>query len=99
MKLPVTLLLLSMLSMASWRPAATYELKPTPSTVVWGYYSASAKPAIKVQSGDTVRLESASNRDLAVLSADPLSAQEKDIREITPLMTVGGGRIVHESGN
>jgi predicted amidohydrolase YtcJ len=37
--------------------------------------------------------------DLAVLSADPLSAREKDIRGIASLMTVAGGRIVHESGN
>src|SRR5713226_6600902 len=66
MKRPVTLLLLSM---ASRCPAATFELKATPSTVVWGYYSASAKPAIKVQSGDTVRIEGASNRDHAVLEA------------------------------
>jgi acetamidase/formamidase len=76
MKLPVTLLLLSMLSMASWCPAATYELKPTPSTVVWGYYSASAKPAIKVQSGDTVRIESASNRDPVVLEAAGVPASD-----------------------
>jgi hypothetical protein len=43
MKLVVTLFLLSM---ASWCAAATFELKATPTTVVWGYYSASAKTAI-----------------------------------------------------
>jgi hypothetical protein len=37
--------------------------------------------------------------DLAVLSADPLSVEEKDIREITSLMTIVGGRIVYQSPN
>jgi predicted amidohydrolase YtcJ len=37
--------------------------------------------------------------DLAVLSADPLSVEEKSIREITSLMTMVGGRIVHQSPN
>jgi len=32
----------------------TLELKATPSTVAWGYYDAAAKPALHVQSGDTV---------------------------------------------
>lgn len=58
-----------LLSVASCCPAATLELKPTPSTIVWGYYSASAKSAIKVQSGDTVRIETVWNRDPAILDA------------------------------
>ena len=58
-----------LLSVASCCAAATLELKPTPSTVVWGYYSASAKPALKVQSGDTVRIETVWNRDPAILDA------------------------------
>ncbi|MCU1263625.1 MAG: acetamidase [Bryobacterales bacterium] len=40
--------------------AAEYTLPATPSTVVWGYYSAQAKPALKVHSGDTVRIQTAS---------------------------------------
>jgi predicted amidohydrolase YtcJ len=35
--------------------------------------------------------------DLAVLSADPLSVDEKDIREIRSLLTFVGGRIVYQS--
>jgi predicted amidohydrolase YtcJ len=35
--------------------------------------------------------------DLAILSDDPLSVDEKSIREITSLMTIVGGRIVHQS--
>ena len=35
-------------------------LLATPSTVAWGYYSAKAKPAITVHSGDTVVMQTAS---------------------------------------
>ncbi len=35
--------------------------------------------------------------DLAVLSADPLTAEESRIAETTALMTMVGGRIVHET--
>src|SRR5215471_14074541 len=41
--------------------AAEYTLPATPSTVVWGYYSAQAKPALRVHSGDTVRMQTASS--------------------------------------
>jgi acetamidase/formamidase len=41
--------------------AAEHTLPATPSTVVWGYYSAQAKPALKVHSGDTVRMQTASS--------------------------------------
>ena len=39
------------------QPAATYKLKATPKTVVWGYYSADAKPALRIHSGDSVEIE------------------------------------------
>src|SRR5271155_1328929 len=35
-------------------------LLATPSTVVWGYYSAEAKPVLTVHSGDTVRIQTLS---------------------------------------
>ncbi len=38
----------------------TQTLLATPSTVAWGYYSAKAKPAITVHSGDTVLMQTAS---------------------------------------
>jgi acetamidase/formamidase len=40
---------------------ADYTLAATPSTVVWGYYSSQAKPALKVHSGDTVKMQTASS--------------------------------------
>jgi acetamidase/formamidase len=40
--------------------AGDFTLLATPSTVVWGYYSGQAKPALTVKSGDTVRLQTVS---------------------------------------
>src|SRR5277367_1340046 len=37
--------------------AADYTLNASPTTVVWGYYSAKAKPVLTIHSGDTVRVE------------------------------------------
>jgi acetamidase/formamidase len=35
----------------------THTLKPTPKTVAWGYYDASAKPVLHIKSGDTVEVQ------------------------------------------
>jgi len=43
---------------AGQTPPAT--LPASPSTVVWGYYSAEAKPVLTVHSGDTVRIQTLS---------------------------------------
>jgi acetamidase/formamidase len=40
--------------------ATPSTLLATPSTVVWGYYSATAKPVLNVHSGDTVRIQTLS---------------------------------------
>jgi len=37
--------------------AADYQLKAAPGTVVWGYYSAAAKPVLRIKSGDTVEVQ------------------------------------------
>lgn len=39
--------------------AASYELKATPDTVVVGYYWSEAKPKLKIESGDTVKIQTA----------------------------------------
>ena len=44
-------------------------------------------------------LEPGKLADLAVLSADPLNVEEAGIRDISALMTMVGGRIVHETPN
>jgi acetamidase/formamidase len=56
--------------------AADYELKASPSTVVWGYYSASAKPVLRVHSGDTVRIETVSTGSPARFEAAGLPANQ-----------------------
>src|SRR5579862_3311421 len=40
--------------------AAPTTLPASPSTVIWGYYSAKAKPVLTVHSGDTVRIQTLS---------------------------------------
>jgi acetamidase/formamidase len=37
--------------------AADYQLKASPETIVWGYYSAAAKPILRIKSGDTVTID------------------------------------------
>jgi acetamidase/formamidase len=56
-KLLVGFLFFTLVSMAF---AGDYTLAATPSTVVWGYYSAKAKPVLTVHSGDTVRVQTVS---------------------------------------
>jgi acetamidase/formamidase len=36
---------------------AEYRLKATPTTVAWGYYWSAAKPVLRIQSGDTVEMQ------------------------------------------
>ena len=48
------------LSSAAQLWASDLTLLATPSTVAWGYYSSSAKPALTVHSGDTVRMQTLS---------------------------------------
>lgn len=35
----------------------TYQLKPTPKTVAWGYYDAATPPVLRIKSGDTVEVQ------------------------------------------
>ena len=34
-----------------------HVLKPTPKTIVWGYYDSASKPVLKIKSGDTVEMQ------------------------------------------
>ena len=49
-------LLLLLLPLAG-APAADYQLKATPQTVVWGYYWSAAKPVLTIRSGDAVAIQ------------------------------------------
>ena len=59
--------------------AETHELKATPNTITWGYYSAVTKPVLRVKSGDTVRIETVSG-DPETLKAGGVPADR-----LTPL--------------
>jgi acetamidase/formamidase len=50
----------SLLLIVSTLHAADFKLPASPSTVVWGYYSGHAKPALNVHSGDTVQMQTLS---------------------------------------
>ncbi len=54
------LLLFCLIAAVPWCNAANFELKAGPGTVVWGYYAASAKPVLRIHSGDVVRMETVS---------------------------------------
>jgi acetamidase/formamidase len=66
--------------------AADFDLPASPSTVVWGYYSADAKPALTIQSGDTVRMHTVSTCSLPRMEAlgvphDAIPQYDRDIHE------------------
>jgi acetamidase/formamidase len=48
------------LSSVSLPAQSTISLPASPSTVVWGYYSAKARPALTIHSGETVRIQTLS---------------------------------------
>jgi acetamidase/formamidase len=70
-----------MLACASVASAGDFTLPATPSTVVWGYYSAQAKPALTVKSGDTVRMQTLSTcaPDRMAAAGVPVPQYDRDI--------------------
>jgi acetamidase/formamidase len=49
--------------------AAEYQLKPSPETVVVGYYWSEAKPVLKIQSGDSVTIGTVSGSPTSLADA------------------------------
>ena len=43
------------------KPAADATLRSTPDTVVWGYFAAGIAPALRIKSGQTVRIDTVSH--------------------------------------
>ena len=67
------------------------KLKLTPDTVAWGYYSASAKPAMRIHSGDTVEIETCSgNPDRLLAMGVPADQIPAALREIYAKVTNKG---------
>jgi acetamidase/formamidase len=57
---------------AASAPAADATLRATPDTVIWGYLAADVKPALTIQSGQTVRIDTVSQTGLTT-SDDPVT--------------------------
>ena len=64
-----TLILLMSAATALAQEPNAYKLKASPKTVVWGYYSATAAPVLRVRSGDTVEMETLITNSPARLEA------------------------------
>jgi len=80
------LTLLSVVARAHLSPAQTrtHELKLLPQNVHWGYYDARVKPALRIASGDTVRVETMVARGierlrLAGVKDDEIPQSLKDV--------------------
>src|ERR1035438_3968497 len=72
------LLLFCLISTTWWCYAENLELKATPQTVVWGYYSSAAKPLLTIHSGDTVRVETVSGNPARLEAAGARADQIPD---------------------
>jgi acetamidase/formamidase len=75
-------------TVSAQQPAAKsqYSLKPTPKTIAWGYYDASAPPVLRVKSGDTVEIQtlitsSPKRLEGAGLPADQVEQSLRDIHD------------------
>jgi acetamidase/formamidase len=68
---------------------ADYKLKASPSTVAWGYYWSQAKPALKIQSGDTVEIQTMLTNSPQRLAASGVKDQdiEAELKAITAAVT------------
>ncbi|MBS1839613.1 MAG: acetamidase/formamidase family protein [Acidobacteria bacterium] len=64
---------------------STHTLKPTPTTVAWGYYDANAKPVLRVKSGDTVEIQTLITNSPKRLeeAGVPPDQIEQSLRDIT----------------
>ncbi len=65
MRLSILLIIAASQAMAG----PIYELKATPRTVAWGYYAAGTPPALRIRSGDSVRIETLITNSPARLEA------------------------------
>ncbi len=64
---------------------ATQSLKPTPTTVAWGYYDAKAKPVLTVNPGETVEIQTVITNSPKRLeeAGVPANQVEQALRDIT----------------
>lgn len=79
----MTRLVLAAILVSTLVRAAEYKLKASPETIVWGYYSASAKPVLTIKSGDTVEIQNVwGNPDRMVAAGLPPDQVQPALREV-----------------
>src|SRR5579859_8046717 len=68
--------------------AKTHVLKPTPKTVVWGYFDPASKPALTIKSGETVEVQTLLAGTPETLQRGLLPPEEVEpaLREIVTLV-------------
>jgi acetamidase/formamidase len=76
--------------------AAAYGLEPTPSTVAWGHYDGTDKPALTVRSGDVVTVHTLLTNSPAGLKAngvpdDQIEPALRDVYDHVPAAARGPG--------
>src|SRR5882724_6820553 len=77
------ILLALLLSTAAALPAAEYVLKADPQNIAWGYYSAAAKPVLRIKSGDTVTIQTVSgNPSRLEASGVPAAQIQPELRAV-----------------
>jgi len=69
----------------------TYQLKATSKTIAWGYYDAAAPPVLRIQSGDTVEIQTVSGNPARLESAGvPPDQIQPELRAIYKEVTNKG---------
>lgn len=88
----LTMLMLLTGSVAAQQPTSTYQLKPTPKTVAWGYYDASTPPVLRIKSGDTVEVQTLITSTPARLEGAGVKPEdvEQSLRDIVKEVTNKG---------
>src|SRR5579859_6522965 len=90
-----TILVLLVFAGVAFQTAAqkTYELKPSPTTVAWGYYWSEAPPVLRIKSGDIVQVRTLISTNPERLEAAGLPADqvEKELREVQVVKERGPG--------
>lgn len=72
--------------------SSSYKLAPTPKTVAWGYYDATAPPVLRIKSGDTVEIQTLLTSSPTRLEAAgvPPEQVEQSLRDIYKEVTNKG---------
>src|SRR5262245_59449336 len=83
---------LALLAAAPLRAQHFHRLPVTPATVAYGYYSAAAKPVLRIASGDTVEFETllTSRPDRLEAAGLPPAEVQQSLRDVVSQVTDRG---------